>query len=589
MFLNIIRSSVLDLNGVIRSLYSCAVIQLGVDGDRVLAFARDFKGDALTAAALQLPAIVIHIGDRGGIAVRRVGAPSAGIVCLHKAVGFHSDRVLQVAVHYSRSAAPVFVLESHGAGRIMPRGLVGAVHSDRHILHAGRTGLDPLGRQLQVAAANHDLAVGVDRRTIVISGPVNIPAVEDIAFRQRGLDRSIRRGSHGDFLIPQQLRLAVRDRVAAQIRRQLAPVIGDLIAVGILSQLHQQIVRKDLVIIIISIPVLVSPRFRYGVIPAQIIMTKIVPTDRNRNDRRIISICVRGDGGRIIVFDDTAIPVVAAHDPVGGEVISLCHFNLKAVGNRLTDVRGIAVIKRSLRVHLIPCISNIFDTRRHSDQGSVGNFFLVRLPPAALVLVKAPIDGPPVAPVVIPIVLLDLLLKRPGVGPVIAAVVVGVLFMATNHLVTTEFYGMMTANGVLICIGSLVIPAAKPIFLAVCTRNMLPSCTNSMPSFIPFPMRRIVVTGTPYRLRWIAAVVMYMLTDQLIARVRVRVFLSLTCELAPLCHRTDPFRPRRNVRRQLRVRIVFRGIDVTDLIPIGRKRRHGEQGDDHAQRHYRCQ
>ena len=164
-------------------------------------------------------------------------------------------------------------------------------------------------------------------------------------------------------------------------------------------------------------------------------MIKIIFVNGNVRYSGIIPVFVRLNGDSVTIFDHTAPGIVSAHQTVGGEIVALRHPDVQAAADQLARVGRLRIIQGILRGYFFPCISDILRPGRHRYQRGVRDLFIT----PSIISVKAPIHGPPVAPLVPTFILIGLFLQRPGIGPLVAGITMLVLFLAAGQCVTSGF------------------------------------------------------------------------------------------------------------------------------------------------------
>ena len=164
-------------------------------------------------------------------------------------------------------------------------------------------------------------------------------------------------------------------------------------------------------------------------------MIKIIFVNGNVRYSGIIPVFVRLNGDSVTIFDHTAPGIVSAHQTVGGEIVALRHPDVQAAADQLARVGRLRIIQGLLRGYIFPCISDILRPGGHRYQRGVRDLFIT----PSVIFVKAPIHGPPVAPLVPTFILIGLFLQRPGIGPLVAGITMLVLFLAAGQCVTSGF------------------------------------------------------------------------------------------------------------------------------------------------------
>ena len=274
-------------------------------------------------------------------------------------------------------------------------------------------------------------------------------------------------------------------------------------------------------------------------------MIKIIFVNGNVRYSGIIPVFVRLNGDSVTIFDHTAPGIVSAHQTVGGEIVALRHPDVQAAADQLARVGRLRIIQGILRGYFFPCISDILRPGGHRYQRGVRDLFIT----PSVIFVKAPIHGPPVAPLVPTFILIGLFLQRPGIGPLVAGITVLVLFLAAGQCVTSGFERtFVPALGgafgfVDYLVSPCVIKAPKVVTFALCIVFMEPE---------PIIMVRIVLLRTLHPLCGVAVVIVLMYTVMAVAAVqRVGVFLLFAGEISPLSVGPYPLCPIRNVFRRL--------------------------------------
>ena len=274
-------------------------------------------------------------------------------------------------------------------------------------------------------------------------------------------------------------------------------------------------------------------------------MIKIIFVNGNVRYSGIIPVFVRLNGDSVTIFDHTAPGIVSAHQTVGGEIVALRHPDVQAAADQLARVGRLRIIQGILRGYFFPCISDILRPGGHRYQRGVRDLFIT----PSVIFVKAPIHGPPVAPLVPTFILIGLFLQRPGIGPLVAGITMLVLFLAAGQCVTSGFERtFVPALGgafgfVNYLVSPCVIEAPKVVKCALSITFMEPEATI---------MVRVVLLRTLHPLCGIAVVIVLMYTVMAVAAVqRVGVFLLFADKISPLSVGPYPLCPIRNVFRRL--------------------------------------